>query len=48
LATTNNGKRAIEASNKYDVKGVTYAINGGYNGLDDRIRRTNNELKHIV
>lgn len=48
LATTNNGKKAIEAANKYDIKAATYAINGGYNGLDDRIKRTNNELKHIT
>ena len=48
LATTSNGKRAIEAANKYDVRGATYAINGGYNGLNDRIKRTNDLLKEIV
>ena len=48
LATTSNGKSAIEAANRYDIKGATYAINGGYNGLDDRIKRTNKLLKEIV
>ena len=48
LATTNNGRRAIESANKYDVKGATYAINGGYNGLNDRIRRTNDLLKNLT
>ncbi len=48
LATTNNGRRAIDAANKYDVKGVTYAINGGYNGLNDRIKRTNDLLKNLT
>lgn len=48
LATTSNGKRAIEAANRYDIKGATYAINGGYNGLNDRIKRTNDLLKEIV
>lgn len=48
LATTSNGKRAIEAANKYDIRGATYAINGGYNGLNDRIKRTNDLLKEIV
>lgn len=48
LATTNNGKRAIDAANKYDIKGATYAINGGYNGLNDRIKRTNDLLKNLT
>lgn len=47
LATTSNGKRAIDAANRYDVKGATYAINGGYNGLNDRIKRTNELLTNL-
>ena len=47
LATTSNGKRAIDAANRYDVKGATYAINGGYNGLNDRIKRTNELLINL-
>jgi predicted chitinase len=47
LATTSNGKRAIDAANRYDVKGATYAINGGYNGLNDRIKRTNELLANL-
>ena len=35
-----NGKRAIAAANAGDVKGLTKAINGGYNGLQDRIKNT--------
>ena len=35
-----NGKRAIAAANAGDVKGLTKAINGGYNGLNDRIKNT--------
>lgn len=45
LATTNNGKRAIKAANKYNIKDLTYAINGGYTGLNDRTQRTNSLLK---
>ena len=35
-----NGKRAIAAANAGDVKALTKAINGGYNGLQDRINNT--------
>ena len=35
-----NGKRAIAAANAGDVKASTKAINGGYNGLQDRINNT--------
>lgn len=45
LAVTDNGKRAIEKSNRRDIVGLTRAINGGTNGLDDRIKRTNTLLK---
>lgn len=48
LATTENGKKAIEAANRYDVRGTTHAINGGFNGLNDRIKRTNELLKNIT
>ena len=44
LATTSNGKKAIAAANKHDIEGATKAINGGYNGLDDRVARTNQLL----
>lgn len=37
---TSNGKRAIQAANEGKVKTCTKAINGGYNGLADRQRRT--------
>jgi predicted chitinase len=36
-----NGKRAIQCANSGDVKGLSKAINGGWNGLDDRIKKTN-------
>lgn len=45
LATTDNGKRAIASANNYDIHGLTKAINGGYNGMEDRIYRTNELLK---
>lgn len=48
LAVTQNGKRAIAAANNYDIKSTTKAINGGYNGLNDRIRRTNDLLKALT
>jgi len=35
-----NGRTAIAAANKGDIKGLTKAINGGYNGLEDRIKNT--------
>jgi predicted chitinase len=44
LATTENGRRAIAESNNYNVEALTRAINGGDNGLQDRIRRTNDLL----
>ena len=44
LAVTKNGKRAIAESNNYNVEALTRAINGGNNGLQDRIRRTNDLL----
>ena len=40
-----NGKRAVAAANRGDVKRLSKAINGGDNGLDDRIKITNNLLK---
>ena len=46
LSATDGGKKAIAASNNYDVKGTTYAINGGYNGLNDRIKRSNDLLNN--
>ena len=45
LAVTENGKKAIAESNNYNIQGLTKAINGGYNGLDDRIKRTNELIK---
>ena len=38
--TTSNGKRAIAAANAGDIKACTKAINGGFNGLADRIKKT--------
>lgn len=45
LATTDNGRRAIAESNNYNISALTRAINGGQNGIEDRIRRTNDLLK---
>ena len=45
LAVTDNGRKAIAESNNYNIENLTKAINGGYNGLSDRIRRTNELLK---
>lgn len=45
LTVTNNGKKAIAESNNYNIEALTKAINGGYNGLKDRIRITNDLLK---
>lgn len=44
LTATENGKKAITESNNYNIRELTKAINGGYNGLADRIRRTNELL----
>lgn len=41
----NNGKNAIAAANAGNVKALTKAINGGYNGLDDRIKKTHQILQ---
>ena len=40
-----NGKRAISAANAGDVRALSKAINGGYNGLQDRIQKTNQILQ---
>lgn len=45
LTVTDDGKKAIVESNNYNIEALTKAINGGYNGLEDRIRRTNKLLK---
>lgn len=45
LTATENGKKAIAESNNGNIEALTQAINGGSNGLDDRIRRTNELLK---
>lgn len=45
FAVTDQGKQAIVSANNYDIRGVTKAINGGYNGLQDRIKKTNDLLK---
>ena len=39
-----NGKSAIAAANAGDVRALTKAINGGYNGLQDRVNNTNKIL----
>ena len=35
-----NGKKAVAAANAGKVKSCTRYINGGYNGLEDRQRKT--------
>lgn len=40
-----NGKRAIQCANAGDVKGLSRAINGGFNGLSDRIKKTEQLLQ---
>lgn len=42
-----NGKRAIAAANAGDIQALTKAINGGYNGLQDRINNTNKIFKAV-
>ena len=42
-----NGKRAIAAANAGDVRALTKAINGGYNGLQDRVNNTNKIFKAV-
>lgn len=44
LAVTENGRKAIAESNNYNIEALTRAINGGDNGLQDRIKRTNDLL----
>ena len=44
--TTDNGKKAIQAMNNYDVKSATKYINGGYNGLTSRENITKRLLKN--
>lgn len=45
LVVTENGKKAISAMNNYNVKMATKYINGAYNGLESRIKKTNELLK---
>lgn len=40
----NNGKNAVKYANAGDVNNLTRMINGGYNGLQDRINKTNQIL----
>jgi predicted chitinase len=42
-----NGKKAVAAANAGDVKALTKAINGGYNGLQDRVNNTNKIFKAV-
>jgi len=42
-----NGKRAIAAANAGDVRELTKAINGSYNGLQDRVNNTNKIFKAV-
>ncbi|MBO0676767.1 M15 family metallopeptidase [Mycolicibacterium sp. S2-37] len=42
--TVARGTRINEASDRRDVTAVTYLINGGYNGIDDRRARFNRAL----
>ena len=46
LLTTENGKRAIEAANNHDIRSLTKAINGGYNGLASRTAITQSLLSN--
>lgn len=48
LLTTENGKRAIEAANNHDIRSLTKAINGGYNGLDSRTAITQRLLDNMA
>jgi putative chitinase len=42
-----NGPRAVRAANAGDIRALTKAINGGYNGLQSRIDITNKILNSI-
>ena len=42
-----NGKMAVKAANAGDIKNLTKAINGGYNGIEDRIKITQKIIKAI-
>lgn len=48
LLTTRNGELAINACNNYNIEKATKAINGGYNGLEDRINKTNSLLAQLA
>jgi len=41
-----NGKRAIKCANNGDVVGLSKAINGGYNGLEERKKYTQKILEY--
>ena len=42
-----NGKMTVKAANAGDIKNLTKAINGGYNGIEDRIKITQKIIKAI-
>lgn len=45
LTVTAQGREAVAAMNRYDTKAATKSINGGYNGLDNRIKIVSRLLK---